>query len=93
MANYPAPSSTVIVDRQQPALDAGPMRMRCQHCGALVMTETKKECGVCTSVMIGVCCCLLCLPGFLVPLEVDTGKNRSHTCRNCRLHLEYRPAL
>ncbi|KAM7309090.1 lipopolysaccharide-induced tumor necrosis factor-alpha factor homolog [Ixodes scapularis] len=92
MAYYPAPTPTVIVVRQQPALGAGPMRMRCPHCGALVMTETKKECGVCTYVMVGVCC-LLCFPCFWVPLVVDTGKDTSHTCPNCRVHLGERRAL
>uniref|UniRef100_A0A0C9QYH0 LITAF domain-containing protein n=1 Tax=Amblyomma americanum TaxID=6943 RepID=A0A0C9QYH0_AMBAM len=55
MAYSPAPTPTVVVVPQQ-TLAPTPMRMRCPHCGADIMTHTQKQIGLCTYVMVGVCC-------------------------------------
>uniref|UniRef100_L7M5P1 Putative possible membrane-associated motif in lps-induced tumor necrosis factor alpha factor n=1 Tax=Rhipicephalus pulchellus TaxID=72859 RepID=L7M5P1_RHIPC len=85
MAYTPAPNPTVVVVPQQ-SLTATPMQMRCPHCGHEVMTLTKKTTGLCTYIMVGVCC-FFCLPCFWVPFVVDAWKDTTHSCPNCNITL------
>lgn len=91
MAYYPAPTPTVVVVPQQ-SLGSAPMHMRCPHCNHDVMTHTKKQVGLCTYVMVGVCC-LFCFPCFWVPLVVDAWKDTAHNCPNCNVRLGERRML
>ncbi|KAH6927288.1 hypothetical protein HPB50_001249 [Hyalomma asiaticum] len=89
--NSKTPAPTVVVVPQQ-SLTATPMQMRCPHCGHEIMTHTKKTVGLCTYIMVGVCC-FFCLPCFWVPFVVDAWKDTTHTCPNCNITLGERRML
>ncbi|KAH8021570.1 hypothetical protein HPB51_015966 [Rhipicephalus microplus] len=66
-SNQTAPNPTVVVVPQQ-SLTATPMQMRCPHCGHEIMTHTKKTVGLCTYIMVGVCC-FFCMRSLSLELE------------------------
>mmetsp|Transcript_39136 Transcript_39136/g.34820 ORF Transcript_39136/g.34820 Transcript_39136/m.34820 type:complete len:92 (+) Transcript_39136:394-669(+) len=64
-------------------LGSQPTTVNCPHCGAKILTKTRKESGNGTICMALLLCCFCALIGGLLPFCIDDCQDTVHSCPNC----------